>query len=165
MPVFAITGFDVSLFLHIAAVVVGFGATFAFAVLNVTATQMGPRYLPLVHRTQLKINRMLANPALVLIIVTGLYQTHEHHWKLGSFWISATFAIAIVLGGLLGGFFIPADKRLGALVEAEIAAAGDGPVVLSEEYQRGLRSEAIAGTITGVLVLIAVFLMVVKPGA
>jgi uncharacterized membrane protein len=104
-------------------------------------------------------------PALVVILVTGIYQTSDGDWKFGSFWISATFAIVIVLGGLVGGFFMPSDKRLGALVETEIAAAGDGPVVLSEAYRRGQRSQLIAGQVTGILIIVAIFLMVVKPGA
>jgi uncharacterized membrane protein len=165
MTAFAITAYEISVWLHIVAVVVGLGASFSFAILNPVAISMGPRYLPLVHRTQLTISRYLVNPALVLILVTGIYQTSDGDWKFGSFWISATFAIVIVLGGLVGGFFMPSDKRLGALLETEIAAAGDGPVVLSEAYRRGQRSQLIAGQVTGILIIVAIFLMVVKPGA
>jgi hypothetical protein len=164
-PVFAITGYEISLWLHISAAVIGFGATFAEAIFFPVAMSMGPRYLPLVHQLQLTINRYLANPALLIVLLTGIYQTADGDWKFGSFWISATFAIVIVLGGLLGGFFIPTDKKLLPMVEAEIAAAGDGPVVLSAEYQQRARAEGIAGSIAGVLVIVAIFLMVVKPGA
>jgi len=82
----------------------------------------------------------------------------------GDFWISASLFIVVVLGGLIGGYFIPADRRLGPMVEREIAAAGDGPVTLSDDYQRGARTEGIVGTVAGVLVVIAVYLMVTKPG-
>jgi hypothetical protein len=162
---FAITGYEISLWLHITAAVVGLGATFAEAVFFPVAMSMGPQYLPLVHKLQLTINRYLANPALLLVLLTGIYQVTDGDWEFGSFWISATFAIVLVLGGLLGGFFIPTDKKLLPMVEAEIAAAGDGPVVLSAEYQQRAKAEGIAGTIAGVLVIVAIFLMVVKPGA
>jgi len=74
----------------------------------------------------------------------------------------------VVIGGLNGAYFIPADRRLGPMVEGEIAAAGDrqiGLSDLSDEYQRGARLEGIVGAITGLLLIVVVYLMVVKPGA
>jgi hypothetical protein len=72
--------------------------------------------------------------------------------------------IVLVLGGLLGAYFIPEDRKLGPMVAREIAAAGSGEVVLSDEYQRRARREGVVGAIAGLLVLVAVYLMVVKPG-
>ena len=163
MTAAAITGYNVSLFLHITAVVVGFGATFAEAIAFPVAMKAGKRHLPYVHRLQLAINQWLTTPALVIVILTGIYQTVEGDWSFGAFWISATFAIAIVLGGLIGGYFIPADRRLGPMVERELADAPDGE--LSDEYQRGARTEGMVGALAGVLIVVAIFLMVVKPGA
>jgi uncharacterized membrane protein len=127
--------------------------------------KLDPRHLPYVHRLQLAINQYFATPALVVVLATGFYQVAEHDWPLGDFWLSATILIVIVIGGLLGAYFIPADRRLGPMVEREIAAAGDGPITLSQEYQRAARTEGIVGTITGVLLIVAIFLMVDKPGA
>jgi uncharacterized membrane protein len=165
-PSFAdITGYNISLWLHISAVVIGLGATFAESLLFPVAMSMDPRYLPFVHRVQLSVNRYLANPALLIVLATGIYQTIKGDWDFGSFWISASLAIFLVLGGLLGGYFIPTDRRLGPQVEREIAAAGGGPVTLSDDYQRRARAEGIAGGVAGLLVVIVIFLMVVKPGA
>jgi uncharacterized membrane protein len=161
----AVDAYSISVFLHVSAVVVGFGATFAEALMLPVAMKVGVRHLPYAHRLGLAINQRLASPALGLIIVTGIYQTADGDWDFGSFWISATFLIAIVLGGMLGGYFLPTDRRLAAMAGREIAAAGDGEVVLSDEYQRRARTEGIVGTVAGVLVLAAVFLMVTKPGA
>jgi uncharacterized membrane protein len=72
--------------------------------------------------------------------------------------------IVILIGGLIGAYFIPTDRRLGAMVEAELQAAGDGEVVLSDEYLRRSRTEGIVGAITGLLVIAAIYLMVTKPG-
>jgi uncharacterized membrane protein len=161
----AVTSYQLSVWIHVTAVVAGLGITFAEAVLFPVAMKMDPRHLPYVHRLQLTINRYIANPALLVIIATGIYQVSDAGWSFGSFWISATFAIVIVLGGLVGAYFIPADRKLEAMVSEEIAAAGDGPFTPSEEYQRQARIEGIMGTITGILIVVAIYLMVVKPGA
>jgi uncharacterized membrane protein len=161
----AITGYSISVFLHVTAVVVGFGATFAEAIMFPVAMRLDSRHLPYVHSLQLAINRWLAMPALAIVLLTGIYQTADGDWGFGSFWISATFAIVIALGGLLGAYFVPTDRRLGPMVAREIEAAGDGPVTLSEDYLRQARREGMVGTVAGVLIVVAIFLMVTKPGA
>jgi hypothetical protein len=164
----AITSFEFSLFLHITAVMVGFGATFAEAIMFPVAMRVNVRHLPYVHRLQLAINQWLATPALVIVLATGLYQVDKLNLKLSEFWISATFTIVIVIGGLLGAYFIPSDRRLAPLVEGEIKALGDREIALSDlsdEYQRKGRMQGIIGTITGLLLIAAVYMMVTKPGA
>jgi uncharacterized membrane protein len=160
----AVTSYNFSVFLHIAAVVVGLGATFAESIMFPVAMKLNKRHLPYVHALQLAINRWLATPALVLILATGFYQTSKGDWDFGDFWLSGTFAIVIVLGGLIGAYFIPADRRLGAMVAREIESAGEGEIVLSDEYTRRSRTEGIVGSIAGLLVVAAIFLMVTKPG-
>jgi uncharacterized membrane protein len=161
---FAVTGYEISLFLHISAVVIGLGATFAESIMFPVAMKLDKRHLPYVHRLQLAINQWLATPALVVILATGFYQVSDADLDFGDFWLSGTFAIVIVLGGLIGAYFIPADRRLGPMVAREIAAGGDREVVLSDEYQRRARMEGIVGAIAGVLVVVAIYLMVTKPG-
>ena len=160
----AITSYNFSLFLHITAVMVGFGATFAESVMFQVAMKLNPRHLPYVHRLQLTINQFFAIPALVVVIATGFYQVSEGDWEFGDFWLSATFAIVLVIAALNILYFIPADRRLGPMVERELAEAGDGEIALSPEYQRGAMREGIVGSITGVLLIVAVLLMVDKPG-
>jgi uncharacterized membrane protein len=154
----AITAYNVSVWIHVTAVVVGFGATFAEAVMFPVAMKMDPRHLPYVHRVGIVINRYLANPALLVIVATGTYQVLEGNWDFGDFWISTTIIIALLLGGLLGSYFIPTDKKLLAMAERDLA--GDG---LSKEYQRLAKQEGQVGMIAGLLIVAAIFLMVVKP--
>lgn len=161
----AVSVYQLSVWLHISAVVVGLGMTFAESILFPVAMSTNPRHLPFVHRLQIVINRFFAGPALLLILVTGIYQVTDAGWEFGSFWISASFLIVFILGGLLGGFFIPSDKKLEPMVAAEIAAAGDGPVELSDTYMAKARVQGMIGAFAGILVLVAIFLMVVKPGA
>ncbi len=164
MTVFAITGYEISLFVHITAAVIGFGATFGTALMFPVAQRMGPRYLPYVHQLQIAIFRTLATPALVIVLATGIIQVIDGNWSFGDAWISASFVILIALGGLLGAYFIPTDRRLGAMVSAELEKGGDD-VKLSEQYLSAARTEGIVGALTGLLVVVAIFLMVVKPGA
>jgi uncharacterized membrane protein len=161
----AVTGYQLSLWLHITAVVVGLGATFAESIAFPVAMQMDARFLPYLHRLQRRINQWLATPALLVILITGMYQVSDAELSFGDAWISAAFAIVIVLGGLSGAYFIPTDRRLEAQVAEEIAAAGDGDFKPSEDYLRAARLEGIMGAVAGLLVVIAIYLMVVKPGA
>jgi uncharacterized membrane protein len=164
MTVTAITSYNFSIFLHITAVMVGFGSTFALAVAEPVAMKLDARHIPYVQALSITLNRFFATPALVIVLVTGFYQVSEGNWDLGDFWISATLAIVIALGAIMGAVFMPGAKKLKALAERDIAAAGDGPVTLSEEYQQRAKLDMIFGPITGLLLVAAVFFMTVKPG-
>jgi uncharacterized membrane protein len=157
---FAVEFYDISVWAHVSAVVVGFGATFAEAITFPLAMKVGVRHLPYVHRLGIAINQRLATPALVLIIITGIYQTSDR-WEFSDFWISATFLIALILGGLNGAYFIPGEKRLLAQVERELTGGDE----LSADYQRKARQMGMVGALAGLLVLLAVYFMVAKPGA
>ena len=160
MTLASIEFYDISVFVHVAAVVVGFGATFAEAIMFPVAMKTGAQHLPYVHRLQLAINQRMATPALALIIITGIYQTSER-WEFSDAWISATFLIALILGGLSGAYFIPSDRRLAPLIERDLADGGEP----SQEYLAQAKRQGMFGALAGVLVLVAVFLMVTKPGA
>jgi uncharacterized membrane protein len=163
MPL-GVTSYEVSLFIHITAAIVGLGVTFAEAFTYPVAMRLGPRYLPFKHRFQLAINVLLAAPALVVVLATGLYQVSEFDYELGDFWLSGTMAIVVVLAVMLVAYFIPEDRRLEAMVRRDIEASGDGEIVLSDEYLRRVRWEAALGTVADLLVIAAVYLMVTKPG-
>jgi uncharacterized membrane protein len=155
----SITALSISVWIHVTAALVGFGSTFAEAVTFQVAMKLDKRHLPYVHKLQLFINQRLATPALVVILVTGFYQVSEGNWSMGDAWISLTLLIVIVLGGLLGGYFIPTDRKLYDQVTKELAAGGE----LSQDYLAAVRREGVFGAITGVLIVVAVFLMVTKP--
>ena len=158
----SVSAYTVSIWIHVSAAVVGFGATFAGAVAFPLALRQ-PRHLPFVHHLSLAINRRLATPALAVILITGFYQVGKGNWSMGSFWISATLAIVVVLGGLIGAYFVPTDRRLAEMAERELAAAGEGPFTPSPEYTRLAQREGGIGALAGLLIVAAVFLMVTKP--
>jgi uncharacterized membrane protein len=166
MPL-AVTSYDFSVFLHVTAVVVGFGATFAESVMFPVAMKMSSRHLPYVHRMQLTINQFFALPALVVVLATGLYQMEEGGWDYGDLWVSSTLTIVVVIGLINVFFFIPTDRKLLPMIEAAIADAGGRDLQLSElpdEYQRKGRLEGIVGSLMGILLVVAIYMMVTKPG-
>jgi uncharacterized membrane protein len=163
MPL-AVTNLEISLFIHITAAIVGLGVTFAEGLTYPVAMRMNPRYLPYKHRLQLWINGLLAAPALVVVLATGLYQVDELGYELGDFWLSGTLTIVLVLALMLAVYFIPEDRRLERMAERDIAAAGDGEVTMSEQYRRRVTIEALMGTVADLLTIAAVYLMVTKPG-
>jgi uncharacterized membrane protein len=153
----------ISLFLHISATVVGLGATFALAVGFPLALKLGePRNFPYVHHLSRTVTQRLASPALLLILITGIFQVaHSDAFAMSDPWVGATFLILIVIGGLQGGYFMRTDRKLAAMAEQELAG---GAAKLSEDYTRQANREGGMGALTGLLILVAIFLMVTKPG-
>ena len=160
----AATAYELALWIHIEAAIIGLGALFGTAVLSPVAMNMDPRHLPFVHRVRIKINRY-AELGLLVIIATGVFQVIEGNWDFGTAWISASFLIVFVLGGMLGGYFTPADRKLEKIATADIAASGEGPVKLSEEYLSAAKTYATVGWVAAFLIVISVYLMITRHGA
>lgn len=160
-----LTLYNLSLWLHISGAIVGFGSIFAHAVIFPVAMKGDKRNLPFVHKLDVSINRRLANPGLTLVVVTGIFQVVRGNWRFTTPWIAGGIAIAVILGGLMGSYFIPEDRRLLHLVERDIAASDGAEIVLSAEYQRRARVMGVITLAAGFLVVVAVFLMVTKPGS
>jgi uncharacterized membrane protein len=159
MPVPAVALFDLVLTLHILAVVVAFGVSFAFPLLNGYARRH-PGDLAALHRFQVVLARRLITPAMVVVLAAGLYLALDRY-SLGDPWISATFAILIVLFGLAGAVLTPTEQRCAQLAERD-GSAGGAP---SQEYEAEARKLMIFGSVWYLLVIVAIFLMTAKPGA
>jgi uncharacterized membrane protein len=158
----AINLHSILVFIHVTAAVVGLGATFALSVAFPLALRLGePRYLPYVHYMSLEVTRKLASPALLAILITGVWQALDGDISLGEPWISAAFVIVIVLGAMQGAYFTKTDRKLAKLAEDELAS---GATKLSESYMRQANREGAMGALAGLLIVLALFLMVTKPG-
>ena len=152
----ALTFYDVVLTVHILAVVVAFGVVFAFPVIDAQMRRASPSDIAALHRLHLALGRQLITPAMTVVLLAGLYLALDR-WSLGDPWISATFAILFVLFGLQGAVLSPADARLAELAEHGGAASPD--------YERESRKADMFGGLALLLVVVAIFLMVAKPGA
>jgi uncharacterized membrane protein len=157
--VLAATSYDYALALHITAVVVGFGTTFAESIVFPVAMKLDKRHLPYVHRLQRTINTYFALPGLLVVLATGFYQVAERDWDLGDAWLSISLVLVALIGIVNVAYFIPEDRKLEALVTSDLAAGEP-----SDEYNRRAQREGIFGALTGVALIVIIFLMVTKPG-
>ena len=158
MPTIAVTFYDLVLTIHVLAVVVAFGVVFAYAIIDTHVKRAGGD-LAALHRLHVVLARRLITPAMTVVLLAGLYLALDR-WSLGDPWISATFAILIVLFGLTGAVLTPADERLAQLAERD-AKAGGAP---SADYEREAQRANAFGGLALLLVIVAIFLMVAKPG-
>jgi hypothetical protein len=132
----AITFYSFVVFLHVAAVVVAFGGLYALPLLLGAGGADAARVLTLLR---------VVNPAGVVVLAAGLYLALDGPYEFGDPWIGTTLLILIVVMGIVGAYLVPRARRL-----------PDAAALL--QLRRGLLA-------ADVLVLVAIFLMVTKPGA
>ncbi len=152
--------FDVVVALHVAAVVVAFGVTVVAPVAVPYIQRTNPAALPTWHGIQLRLDRFITTPGMVVVLVTGIYLASDRSlWD--QTWVTVPLVIVVVLFGLTGAVFTPTDRQLAALAERDLAAGG----TLSSEYERASAKLANMGGLAWLLILVAIFFMVVKPFA
>lgn len=165
MPVpLAVAFYEVVIALHIIAVVVAFGATFAYPVIFAVAGKY-PRSLPVVYRAIHAISQRMINPGLLAILVFGVYLASKLHlWS--AFFVQWGLGVVIVIGAVEGAFLGPREKRLVEVAEADIAAAGpDGEVVQSAEHKALVKTVGGVGALMDLLVILTIYFMVTRTGA
>jgi hypothetical protein len=160
----AVAFYEVVIALHILAVVIAFGATFAYPVIFAVAGKQ-PRALPVVYRAIHAISQRVISPGLALVVIFGIYLASKLHlWS--SFFVQWGLGVAIVIGAVEGMFLGPREKRLVAVAEADIAAAGpDGEVRQSAEHASLARSVGVVGALMDLLVVVTIYFMVTRTGA
>ena len=153
--------YQVVLAVHIMAVVVAFGVTFAYPLFDVIGHRLDPRAMPWFHRMQVLIGQRLISPGLAVVLIAGIYLASKlHQW--GQFYVQWGLAVAVVLGALGGLFFAPRERRLAELAERDLSTAAGAEVTWSEEYLSTRRLNAIVGSASSLLVLVTVYLMTVQ---
>lgn len=162
MPTLSTSTYDVVLAVHIMAVVIGFGVTFAYPVMFALAGRHDPRSLPILHRIEYTIERAIINPALLVIVAAGAYLASEEHlWS--EFFVQWGLGAAIVIGALVGSVMIPTAKRAQAAAARDIAAAGEGELTMGAEYQALVKRLATVGSLLSGIVLVTILFMAIKP--
>lgn len=153
------------LFLHIAAAVIAFGSTFAFPIIDMVIRRSDLRALPVFHQAQGAIGMKLITPGAILVLLTGIYMAVDRWDDVGGAWFSAAGVIVVVLLGLGHGFFAPNGRRMHAQATADLAAGAAESGRMSEAYEVLAARQRAVGIFTSLLVLVALLLMVWKPGA
>jgi hypothetical protein len=165
----AVTFYTVVLAVHIVAIVVAFGVTFAYPVMYGVGLRMEPRAMPGLHRIQDHVGKRVISPGMVIVLAAGIYLASKLSvWS--DFYVQWGFGAIIVLGGLGGAFFAPRERRLAALAERDIAAAdqgsaGAGQVTFSAEYKALRQQVMLVGLLANLLVLLTIYFMVAQTGA
>jgi hypothetical protein len=158
----AASAYEIVLALHILAVVVAFGVTFAYPIVFAVGARVDPRSLPLLHRLEYSIEQRLVNPVLAIVLAAGIFLASDgHHWS--QFFVQWGLVVVIVLGGLTGAVMIPTSKRAEQLAARDIEAASGASVEMSEEYRTLVRRLNLVGTLMALLVVVTIFFMVIKP--
>ena len=160
----AVTFYDVVLWLHITAVVLAFGPTFAYPVFLAIAERTDPRSLPAVARGIQAWDR-IGQGLLVVILIAGLYLVIDGPWEMSDFYVGWGILAVIVVGALSGAYFTPKTTRLIEIVERDIASssATGGDVKLSDEFQALNAQVAKVGTAAGLLIILTLYVMTAKP--
>jgi len=160
----AVTFYTFVLAAHIAAIVIAFGVTFAYPVMYAVGMSREKRSMPGFHRIQDSVGKFVISPFLALALLCGIYLASKlHAWS--SFYVQWGLAVIIVLGGLGGAFFAPRERKLAELADRDIAAAGEGEVTWSEEYDALRKQVALVGYISNVLVVLTIYFMTAQTGA
>jgi hypothetical protein len=160
----AVTFYTFVLAAHIASIVIALGVTFAYPVMHAVGMGREKRSMPGFHRIQDAVGKFVISPFLGLALLCGIYLASKLKvWS--DFYVQWGLVVIILLGGLGGGFFAPRERKLAELAERDIAAAGDGEVVWSAEYNALRNQVAIVGYIANVLVLLTIYFMTAQTGA
>ena len=158
-----VTFYNVVLFFHIAAVVLVWGPTYAYAVFLATAMKRGGRAVPAVGEAITTWDRPASTLGALIVLVTGIYMAGDI-WEFSDFFISWGFLAIIVLVGLAHGFFIPKTRTATELAERDIEASPpDGDVEFSDEFKAISDQLSKVGTATGILILVTLYIMTAKP--
>jgi len=155
-----VTFYSVVVFFHIAAVVIGFGPTFAYGAYMATAQREGGGAIPTIGRTMVLWDRTALTGAMTLILITGIYLASDGPYGMGSFFISWGFVAIVILFGLGHGFFIPRTKQAVGLAERDLAAPQGK---LSAEFEALSGQLAKGGIAAGLLVILTIYVMTAKP--
>jgi hypothetical protein len=154
--------FDIVLWLHITSVVIAFGVMFTYPVIVPLTVRNAPRQVAWLHDVQAALGRMVVTPAAALVLITGIYLAADAD-VFSKWWVAVPLIAILLILGLGGAFFAPRDRKLAELARRDIAAAGEGQVVFSREYEDLGRQVGTVGAFVVVLVVLVIFVMVTGP--
>jgi uncharacterized membrane protein len=143
-------------FVHVllAIVAVGFNASYG---IWLAGAGQAPEHEAHVLRGIKRLDDRFANPAYVLLLLTGVVLVARGHWGFGTTWVSLAIGLYVVVAAVGLAGYSPALRHQ---IEALEAAGPQSP-----EFRAATRRATAMGATTAVLVVVIVFLMVTKPGA
>lgn len=161
MTVFA-DFYDVVKWIHISAVVVGFGSTFAYGVIIATAMKSHPRSVPGVIAGISQNSRTLVSAGGLLVLITGVYLLNDR-WDNSDFFGAFGFVAVVVLLGMTHTVFRKNEEAATKAAERDIEQSGGGDVKWSPEFEKANVTLSRFGALAGLIIIVTIYVMVDKP--
>jgi uncharacterized membrane protein len=148
------TWYTVLKFVHVLLAIVAVGANVTYGIWLARAAR-DPRHLPFALRGVQVLDDRIANPAYILLLITGLAMLHAGPLSITTPWIlsSLVLYVAGMAVGVLG--YAPGLRRQIAVLDA------DGPD--APEFARLAARGQRLGMVLAVLVVAIIYLMVARP--
>ena len=140
--------------LHVFLAIVAVGANITYSVWLARAAR-DPQHLPFVLQGVHILDSRIANPAYILLLITGGAMAFIGGIPFSTPWVLTSLVLYVIaiLAGLLG--YAPVLRR-----QVHLAETGQ---IESDEYRTVARQGQQLGMGLSILVAVIVFLMVVKP--
>lgn len=139
---------------HVVAAAITLGATVTYAV-AIALAERAPEHLAFTIGAVRRSDRLIAIPAFLVTLVTGVWVTIDEQIPFDRPWIAVSLVIFVVI--LVVGFAV-----WGPVVRRELAALSRGGTA-DAEYP-GLRAQAAALSYGTIALLVVIFvLMIAKP--
>jgi uncharacterized membrane protein len=149
-----VTLFVIVKYLHVLLAILAVGFNASYAIWLARAAREPDHTLHVLRGIKFLDDRV-ANPAYVLLLISGLAMVGLTQIPLSTFWIAAALVLYVVLVAVGLGLYTPALRSQIKVLETQGAA--------SEQYQRLAQRGTVVGAVLGVDALAIVFLMVTKP--
>jgi len=154
--------FNIILLLHIAAAIVGFGGMFAHGAYTAKAFRLPAGEAKTVLNATQGATK-LAEYAIYAVMPLGivLIAVSDGDFSMGAPWVSASFVVWFVMLGLHHALVRPSVKIFAARAEALPA---DHTLSLDGEVEAASRKMMIGEAVGQLMIVVALILMVWKPG-
>ena len=140
-------------FVHVLLAITAVGSNITYAAWNARGA-MEPQHLSFALRGIKFLDNRVANPAYGLLLITGLTLVVVGSWGLKG-WIIAALILFVIEIVVAVGFYSRVTSRQ---IEVLESAGESSPV-----YQQLAGQARLYGIVSGVIALVIVFMMVVKP--
>jgi uncharacterized membrane protein len=141
--------------LHILLAIVAVGFNVSYGLLIGRARRAGPVELTFALKTVKVMDDYVANPAYVLLFITGFGMLRLSGIPIGTRWVHVSMALLFVAMAIGVGLYTPTLRKQIAALEAR------GPE--DPEFRKLSARGQMLGGILGFIVLVIVWLMVFKP--
>jgi uncharacterized membrane protein len=139
--------------IHVLAAIVAVGTNLTYFVWLARARKQ-PEQAAYVLPGIKALDARLANPAYVVLPVTGILMVLDADLGFTTFWIISAIVLYVAMGVIAGALFSPSLRK-----QVELATRGaEGSV-----YEQAARRTTVTGVITVIPIAVILYLMIVKP--